>query len=66
MLGPNEFQYNWVWSHAFEAENAATGWMGVNFKLSEAYTEPMTMVVWIISPAAIAIDKFHQLEKVHL
>lgn len=66
MLGPNEFQYNWLWSHSFEAESAATGWIGVNFKLSQAYNEPMTMVVWIISPAAIAIDKYYQLEKVHL
>ena len=66
MLGPNEFQYNWIWSHKFESEDAATGWLGVNFKLISPFTEPMTMVVWVISSAAIAIDKFHQLEKINL
>ena len=64
MLGPNEFQYNWLWSHKFESEDAATGWLGVNFKLTTPFTEPMTMVVWVISPAAIAIDKYQQLENV--
>ena len=66
MLGPNEFQFNWLWSHQFEAEDASSGWLGVNFKLSSAYTEQMTMVVWIISQAAISIDKFNQLEKINL
>ena len=66
MLGPNEFQYNWLWSHKFESEDAATGWLGVNFKLTTAFTEPMTMVAWVISPAAIAIDKFHQIEKINM
>ena len=66
MLGPNEFQYNWLWSHKFENEDATTGWIGVNFKLRTAFDKPMTMVVWVISETAIAIDKFHQLEKINL
>ena len=66
MLSPNEFQFNWIWSHCFEAEDTATGWIGINFKLSEAYVKPMSMVVWIVGPAAIAIDKYQQLEKINL
>ena len=66
MLGPNEFQFNWLWSHKFEVEDATTGWLGINFKLLSGYDVPMTMVVWIISPTAITIDKFHQLEKINL
>ena len=64
MFTPTEFKFNWVWSHCFEAEDGATGWLGVNCRLSQAFNESMSMVAWIISPAAIAIDKFNQLEKV--
>ena len=66
MLTPNEFGFNWLWSHAFEAEDAATGWLGVDFKVAQAFNEPMSMIVWIITPSAIAIDKYHQLEKINL
>ena len=66
MLSPNEFEFNWLWSHAFEAEDTATGWLGIDFKLTEAFNEAMSMIVWIISPAAIAIDKYLQLEKINL
>lgn len=66
MMGPNEFMFNWIWAHCFEAEDTATGWIGVDFKLKEAYNKPMSMVIWIVGPAAIAIDKYQQLEKINL
>ena len=65
-LNSSEFMYNWLWSHCFEAEETSRGWIGVDFKVDQAYDKPMTMVVWIISPTCIAIDKFHQIEKINL
>ena len=67
-LTPNEYKFNWIWAHHFEAEQTSQGWAGINFKLSEPYhsAESMSLVVWIISPAAIKIDKFHQVEKLNL
>ena len=62
----NEFKFNWIWAHHFEAEESAQGWSGINFKLSEAYNEAMSLVIWIISPYALKIDKFHQIEKLNL
>ena len=68
-LTPNEFRFNWIWAHHFEAEQTSQGWAGINFKLSKAFEETngsMSLVVWIISPAALKIDKFHQVEKLNL
>ena len=65
-LTPHEFDVNWIWAHCFESEETAQGWIGINFKLDTAFTKPMTMVVWIINPSVIAIDKFHQIEKINL
>ena len=65
-LNSSEFMFNWLWSHCFEAEETSRGWLGIDFKIDEAYDTPMTMVVWIISPTCISIDKFHQIEKINL
>ena len=62
-LKPFEFNYNWLWSHCFEAEESSRGWIGVDFKVDTAFTTPMTMVVWVISQTGLQIDKFHQIEK---
>jgi len=40
--------------------------IGVNLKLKEEYTVPMSMVIWIVSPNALTIDKYHQIEKINL
>ena len=64
MMDPNEYMFNWIWSHKFEAEDAAVGWIGADFKLKQAYNKSMSMVVWIVSQSCIAIDKFHQIEKI--
>ena len=65
-MSMQEFQYNFIWSHKFEAESTSSGWIGIDIKLSEAFTEPMSLVIWIINPAAITIDQFHQIEKINL
>ena len=68
-LTPNEFRFNWIWAHNFEAEQTSQGWTGINLKLKEPFTTDngsMSLVVWIISPAAVKIDKFHQVEKLNL
>ena len=59
-------RFMWLWSHKFEAEMTSQGWIGVNLKLSTEYTEQMSMVIWIISPNALTIDKYHQIEKINL
>ena len=66
MLTPYEFNFNWLWSHCFEAEESSRGWIGVDFKLDAPFTVPMTMIAWVICPTCITIDKFHQIEKLNL
>lgn len=65
-ISSTEFMFNWLWSHCFEAEESSRGWIGVDFKVDTAFSTPMTMVVWVICPSSISIDKFHQIEKLHL
>ena len=56
----------WIWSHKYEAEMTSRGWIGVNLKLKEEYTVPMSIVIWIVFPNALPIDKYHQIEKINL
>ena len=65
-LTVSEFAYNFIWSHKFEAEVTSQGWIGISLKVSKGYTNNMALVVWIISPSALSIDKFHQVERVNL
>ena len=65
-FGMQEFKYNFIWSHKFEAESTSSGWIGIDIKLAKAFTEPMSLVIWIINPTAITIDQFHQIEKINL
>ena len=64
----SEFEYNFIWSHKFEANISPNGWIGLSLKTSEEFedSEPMCLVVWLISHAALSIDKFHQIEKINL
>ena len=58
-LTPNEYRFNWIWAHHFEAEQTSQGWTGINLRLSQAFAEKdgsMSLVIWIISPAALKID----------
>ena len=59
------FESNFVWSHKFEAEQTANGWIGVDFKLKSVLAAPSTLVVWIVSPQSLSIDKFHRIELVN-
>ena len=65
-LSALEFKWNFLWAHKFEAENASQGWLGINLKLKKAFTNNMCLVVWIISPTATALDKFHKIERINL
>ena len=58
--------FMWIWSHRFEAEMTSQGWIGINLKLSEEFAVPMSIVIWIVSPNALTIDKYHQIEKINL
>ena len=59
----NKFETNFIWSHRFEAEKTAQGWIGIDFKLSELLDFNATLVVWTVSPQTLSIDKFHQIEQ---
>ena len=61
-----EFKYNFLWSHKFEAEVSGQGWTGISLKLNQGFTTPMSLVIWVISPTALSIDKYHQIEKINL
>ena len=65
-IDATEFGYNFIYAHKFEAESSGQGWISLDLTLDQAYTENMTLVLWIISPSAITIDKFHQIEKLQL
>ena len=70
LTGP-EFEYNFVWSHKFEAEPSPEGWVGVNFKQNEPIKnendeiEPMCLVAWIIFETAFTIDNYLQIDKIN-
>ena len=66
LLTTTTFDYNYIWSHCFEAEEATQGWVGVDFKLNNAFTTEMTMVAWVISNVGISVDKFHSVQKISL
>ena len=64
----SEFEFNFIWSHKFEASVSPNGWIGITLKTSEEFqdSEPMCLVIWFISKAVLSIDKFHQIEKINL
>ena len=69
LTGP-EFEYNFLWSHKFEAEPSPEGWVGVNFKFSELIkkdgeNEPMCLVAWIMFDSVFTIDKYLQVDKIN-
>ena len=63
VLSAAEFEYNYIWSYKFEAEDSASGWTGVSFELEEKYTEQMLLVCWFVYESAISIDKYHQVDR---
>ena len=61
-----DFDYNWLWSHKFESEVSDQGWVGVNMKLKNPFVASMSLVVWVVSPEKITVDKFHKVERLTL
>lgn len=61
-LGVETFKHNYLWSHKFEVENSSSGWIGIDFKLEKPFTDTMNIVIWLISPCAISIDKHNEVE----
>ena len=62
-LNANEYKFNWIWAHHFEVQDSLQGWSGINFKLEKAFDEAMSLVIWIINPCTLTLDKFNQIEK---
>ena len=62
---PQEFNGNFIWSHHFEAESTTSGWLGINFKLKTGFSTSHSLVVWLVNPTTIAVDKFHIVEKLN-
>ena len=59
----DNFKHNFIWSHHFEIEETSSGWISINMKLKEAFTDNMSLVIWLISPCTLSLDKFNQVEK---
>ena len=59
-----KFPSNFIWAHRFEAEETFQGWIGVDMKLSEELSTSHTMIIWLISPMTVTIDKYHQVTRV--
>ena len=58
----NKYIFNWLWSHKFEVKTTSNGWLGVKVRLSDAFDEPMKLVVWSIYNTSLSIDKYHQVK----
>ena len=58
-----EFEYNYLWSYKFEAEDSTTGWTGVSFEMDDKVPEEMLLVCWFVYSCAISIDKYNQVER---
>ena len=61
-ISNTSFKHNYIWSHKFEVERSSTGWIGIDIKLENAYKDNMSLVVWLISPCALTIDKYNEIE----
>ena len=61
-----EFKKNWIWSHSFESESTSQGWIGINFKLTQAYSTNMALICWVIAPSAVTIDQFGSVERLNV
>ena len=56
------FKHNFLWSHKFEVEKTSSGWIGLDFKLTDGYSDNMYIVIWLITSCALTIDKHNQVE----
>ena len=58
------FKDNFIWSHHFESEESVNGWVSIDLKLSQAYETNMCLVIWLITPYTLSLDKYNQIEKI--
>ena len=65
-LTVDSFRENFIWSHYFEVEESPNGWLSLDFKLEEVFTENMTLVLWLICPYRLSLDRFNQIEIIKL
>ena len=65
LTGP-EFEYNFLWSHKFEAEMTDEGWIGINLTFDEAPADQMALVVFSVFESAFSIDRYRLVEKINL
>ena len=65
-LGVETFKHNYLWSHKFEVEKSSSGWIGIDLKLDTAFNDNMNIVIWLISPCALSIDKYNEIEFIRL
>ena len=63
-LSLESFKNNFIWSHYFESEETSTGWISIDLKLEKGYDTNMSLVVWLISPYTLTLDKFNQIERI--
>ena len=59
------FKDNFIWSHNFETAEPYEGWISVELKLEKVYTSNMSIVIWLITPCELAIDKYNRVEKLN-
>ena len=59
----SQFQCNYIWAHHFEAEITSQGWIGMDITLKEALTKNYSLIIWLVFPASVSIDKFHTVER---
>ena len=50
----------------FEIEETPNGWLSLDFKLDEGYDVNMTLVLWLICPYRLSLDRFNQVEIIKL
>ena len=63
---PVAFDFNYLWSHAFEGELVSSGWLGIEFKVKTPFNRPMYMVIWTVTPSKLTINKFNEINRIQL
>ena len=59
----SQFQTNFIWAHHFEAKTTNHGLIEMEIKLKNALVSSYSMVVWLIAPSSVSIDKYHNVER---
>ena len=65
-LSTIDFKCSYLWSHKFEAEETTSGWLGIELKAESPISTASLIVIFMMKPSAITIDKFRSIEKLQL